>query len=479
MVKLQKWILTISLFLPALVFAQDIPLYQSHFPPEEFKARWEKIFDKIGNNALAIVQGAPDVDSFEVFRQSNAFYYLCGLETSHSYIVLDGRSRRVTLYLPHRNEARERSEGKTLSAEDADLVKKLTGVDDVYGSELLIRGWIWTLVKPPPPVLYIPFSPAEGRAQSRDEAIDGIASIASDPWDGRPSRESHFIHLLRTRFPQFEIRDLSPILDELRNIKSPREIELIRRASHIAALGIMEAMRCTKPGVMEYQLDAAAQYVFQINGAQGVGYNSITAGGKNAWMGHYSRNSSRLKDGDLVLMDFAPDYSYYTSDVTRIWPVNGKFSPAQRELCGFILKIHDALLKRIRPGVTVSQVLDEAYPEMEEIFRKIRWSKPIYKEAAQKAIKWRGHLTHPVGMAVHDVGNYAARPLEPGVVFALDPMMWVPEEKLYIRIENLVVITENGAENLSNMVPSKLDDIEKLMKEEGILQKRTPFYVSK
>jgi len=472
MINLKKLLIFIFIFTPVILTAIASPLYQSHFPAGEFHSRWNKLFEKMENNALAIVQGASGTDGFKVFRQNNEFYYLCGLETPHAYIVLDGRNRKVSLYLPHRDEARERNEGKILSAEDADLIKKLTGVHAVYGVELLARHWIWRLVRTPVPLLYTPFSPAEGRVQSRDEVIAGTASIASDPWDGRPSREGHFINLLRVRFPQFEIRNLSPILDELRIIKSPKEIQMIQRASELAALGIMEAMRCTKPGVFEYQLDAAARFIFRINGAQGEGYSSITAGGTNAWMGHYSANNCLLKDGDLVLMDFAPDYSYYTSDVTRMWPVNGKFSPTQRELCGFILRIHDAIMKKIRPGISASQVLDKAYPDMEKIYKSIKWSKKIYQDAAYKAIKWRGHLSHPVGMAVHDVGNYKAGPLKPGVVFALDPMMWVPEEKLYIRIENLIVVTENGAKNLSKLVPSKLEDIEKLIKESGILQMR-------
>ncbi|MEE9473808.1 MAG: M24 family metallopeptidase, partial [Acidimicrobiia bacterium] len=132
----------------------------------------------------------------------------------------------------------------------------------------------------------------------------------------------------------------------------------------IAGLGLMEAMRGTQPGVMEYQLDAAAKFVFFTNGAQGEGYRSITAGGTNAWMGHYFRNDSPLKDGDLVLMDYAPDYKYYTSDVTRMWPVNGKFSKAQRELLGFILEYWKTLLRKIRPGVMAGQIMDEAAADM-------------------------------------------------------------------------------------------------------------------
>ncbi|MCP5050708.1 MAG: aminopeptidase P family protein, partial [bacterium] len=450
---LKKSLFLVFMFCSVILVANDAPLYQTDFPPGEFQARWGKIFDGIGENAQAVVQGAPGVDGFKVFRQSNQFYYLCGLETPHAIILLDGGSREVSLFLPHRDEARERHEGKTLCAEDGELIKRLTGVHYVYGIEVFSRKMGRRLDRVSNPVLYTPFSPAETAAQSRDTILTGRADIASDPWDGRPAREAHFISLLKKQFPPFIIKNLSPLLDEMRLVKSPRETELIRHASELASLGIMEAMRSTAPGVMEYQLDAAARFVFRSNGARGVGYSSITAGGTNAWMGHYFTNNCALKSGDLVLMDFAPDYRYYTSDVTRMWPVNGKFSRDQRDLCGFILNIHDALLRKIRPGITASQVLDEAFPEMEQAFKAVKWSKKIYRDAAEKCIKWRGHLTHPVGMAVHDVGDYKKAPLKPGIFIALDPMMWVPEEKLYIRIENMVVVTENGAENLSDIIP--------------------------
>ena len=142
--------------------------------------------------------------------------------------------------------------------------------------------------------------------------------------------------------------------------KSPREIDLVRRASELAGLGIMEAIRSSGPEVMEYQLDAAARYVFELNGAQGEGYRSITASGTNAYYGHYYRNESALVDGELVLMDYAPDYRYYTSDVARMWPVNGAFDAGQRRLYGFIVDYSQALMKRIRPGVTADTIMDEA-----------------------------------------------------------------------------------------------------------------------
>lgn len=460
--------------LPALSLAQDGPLYQTDFTVEEFRARRAKVFDAIGANAIAVVQGAPSVNGFKVFRQSNEFYYLCGLETPHSYLLLDGRTRKVTLYLPHRDEARERNEGKILTVEDAELVKKLTGIDAVSGVDLMGRSLISTLVKAPPPVLYTPFSPAEVGADSRDELLGGMGGTISDPWDGRPSREGYFVQLIRSRYPQFEVRDLSPALDRMRIVKSPKEIDLIRRASQLAGLGLVEAMRSTEPGVMEYQLDAAARYIFQINGARREGYSSITAGGTNAWMGHYFRNDSALKDGDLVLMDYAPDYRYYTSDVARMWPVNGKYTDGQRRLCEFILAYRNALFKRIRAGAVPARIMDEAAREMDEYLNKNKVPQPQYERAAREALKFRGHLSHPVGMAVHDVGSYKDDALQAGMVFSVDPMLWVPEEKLYVRIEDVVAVTENGVENFTDFIPARLEDIEKTVREEGVLQKRPP-----
>jgi Xaa-Pro aminopeptidase len=450
-----------------------IGLEQTDFPASEFKERRAKVFEQMGRNAMALIQGAPSGEGFQIFRQSNEFYYLCGVEVPHSYLLMDGRSRKATLYLPHRDDVRERQTGKLASAEDGPAIMEMTGVDEVYGVEALARHLAPPQNKLPAPVLYVPMSPAEGISGSRDELLRQLSEIASDPWDGRASRAGHLMSLLRSRYPTFEIRDLSPVLDQLRLIKSPNEISLIRRASRIAGLAIMEAVRSTKPGAFEYQLDAAARYVFLVNGARYEGYPSITAGGTNAWMGHYFRNSSGLNDGDLVLMDYAPDYRHYTSDITRMWPVNGKYTPDQKMLCGFILAYRDALIKRIRPGVTPEQVMDGARAEMEPVWKATPFSKEIYREAAKGALSFRGHLSHPVGMAVHDVSRYQGVPLVPGLVFSIDPMIWIPEEKLYVRMEDVVAVTESGVENFTEFLAARPEDIEKLMREQGILQFRS------
>ncbi|MDZ4798880.1 MAG: Xaa-Pro peptidase family protein [Bryobacteraceae bacterium] len=350
--------------------AESVP-WQTDFPATEFRQRHERIFDHIGNRAVALVAGAAAADGFQIFRPSNEFYYLCGIETPQSYLLLDGRTRTVSLYLPHRDTDREKNAGKLLSAEDPDLVRTLTGVDAVYGVEVLSRHLAGLGLRPPAPAVFVPHSPAEGVASSRDELLYQRALIAADPWDGQSPREAWFLDLLRRRLPALEIRNLTPVMDELRAIKSEREISLIRRASQIAARGILEAMRSTRFGLAEYQLDATARYIFLLNGARYEGYPSITAGGTNAFFGHYFRKDSILADGDLVLMDFAPDYRYYTSDVTRIWPVNGKFSDDQRKLWEFIGAHREALIRRIRPGATADGILDGARDEMKKFVSKL------------------------------------------------------------------------------------------------------------
>ncbi len=471
-----KRFIILIFILPALfcsVRAQDRHHYQSDFSKEEFAQRRSRIMESIGSNAIALVQGASGLPGFSVFRQSNTFYYLTGVESAHAYLLLNGRTRQTTLYLPHRDEGRENNEGKVLSAEDSELIKQLTGVHHAKAIEFLSADLVRTgLIRPPAPILYTEFSPAENGNDSRDENLYAQARAAADPWDGEPAREALFIQKLNERFPQFEIRDLSPILDAMRVIKSAKEIELIRKATQIAGLGIIEAMRSTQPGVYEYQLDAAAKYVFHLQGARGDGYASIIGGGTNAYMGHYFRKTEVLKDGDLVLMDFAPDYHYYTSDVTRIWPVNGKFTREQKELYNFIVAYRDALFKYIKPGVTSNEVLDKAAADMKQYLVGKKFVKPAHLKAVEEGLTFRGHFQHPVGMAVHDVGRVHGIPLQAGMVFTIDPMIWIHEERLYIRIEDMAVVTENGVENLSAFVPSSIEDVEHTIKEKGLIEFR-------
>jgi Xaa-Pro aminopeptidase len=299
-----------------------------------------------------------------------------------------------------------------------------------------------------PKSVFTPFSPAEGNSQSRGELVSANAGIAADYWDGRLPREAHFVELLRSRYPRLRVLNLTPILDDLRSVKSKREIALTRRASQIAGQGMMEAIRSTRAGLFEYHLDAAARYVFLANGARLEAYRSITAAGTaNIWNMHYYRNMGELRDGDLVLMDYAPEYHYYVSDIGRMWPVSGRYSGWQRELLQFVLDYRNAVMKRIRPGVTPEQIMEEAKTAMEPVFARTKFSKSEYEKAAHHLVTAGGGVfSHPVGLTVHDDGDYQPGPLKLGHAFSIDPQLRVPEENLYIRYEDTVVVTDNGYE---------------------------------
>jgi Xaa-Pro aminopeptidase len=461
----------------AIGSAGQAPLFTEDFSAAEFTARRTRVAEAVGPRAIAVVQGAPSAVGYTRFRQSNEFYYLTGIETPHAYLLIDGATQHSTLYLPPRDERREGSEGKVLSAEDAEMVMELTGVDAVRARGDLEDDLRRHAAQGPPPSLYTPFQPAEGASVSRDLGRRRVNDIKNDPWDGRPSREEHFAALINERFPAFQVEDLSPTLDHLRLIKSEREIALIRRATELSGLAIMEAMRSAEPGMMEFELDGLAKFIFYRNGAQADAYYSLIASGTNAWNAHYHAGADRIEDGELLLMDFAPDVGYYVADVTRQWPVNGTFNGWQRELYGFYLAYYKAILDNIRPG-DVQAIKQDALAEMRRILERWEFSKPHYRAAAEgfveryaaSAARPGGSLGHGVGMAVHDVGR-GDGVLVPGMVFTIEPQFRIPEEQIYIRLEDMILITEDGAENMSGFIPMDIPGIEAVIAEEGLLQR--------
>jgi Xaa-Pro aminopeptidase len=470
--KLFIWILTLAL--PLLLVGEEVPYFTSDFSAQEFKQRRETVYDQIGEKAIAIVQSAPKPDSYVKFRQSNQFYYLCGVETWDSYLVLDGSQRRTMIFLPPKRSV----EGQMFGAEDQEYVMKLTGIDfampvDYLGQYLARLAYRTSLE-----AIYTPFFSSEGLAMSRDLAIIGDASRATNPWDGRLSRAANFVNLLRSRFPQFEVKNFSPILDDMRLIKSSAEQALIRRASVLSGQAIMECMRSMEPGVYEYEIAALAKFIFLRNGAQGDAYHAIAASGPNMIHPHYNVNIRKMEDGDFFILDYAPDFGYYMSDLTRTWPVNGTFNSWQKELYGFYIKCYKALLYAIRPHETASVIIQEAVTEMEKILSETKFSKAIYEKACQgfvarfkRALTYAGsRLGHWVGLSTHDVGSDSG-PLRPGMVFTIEPALRIPEENIYIRCEDLIIIHDDRAEIASDFLPLDIDEIEKLMKEEGLLQK--------
>lgn len=460
---MKKIVLLLALLTPA--FCQ--PVFTGVFSPEEFAARRAHVMEKIGDG-VAIVLGTTEPPGEMPLRQNNQFFYLTGVVEPRAILVIDGKTRRSTLFLNPRNAQRENSMyGPGLSPGEA--AAKATGIDAVV-PRADFQATVDAFARESR-AIYTPF---------RAEVLGSISSgdpdrlwnaNKSDPWDGRASREQAFQAHLKQVAPHSEIGNLDPIIDAMRGIKSPREIEVIREATRIAGLGIMEAMRDCRPGMFEYELQADSEFVFKKYGAFGAAYFALIGTGPNTYYTHYHRDTAKLADGDLVQFDYAPDYKYYQSDVTRVFPANGKFTPWQREYYTIYLQLYRAVMTSIKVHVTAKDVVKEAVAKMDTIMAGYRFTDDKIKNAAQKFVEnYRrqldrpsaGSLGHSVGMEVHDV-RMPTQTLEPGEIFTIEPEMRIEEDHLGLRLEDMLLITDTGYENLSAFVPIEIADIEKLM----------------
>lgn len=444
------------------------PYYQREFSTCEFARRRAQVAAAIGDG-IAVFQGAPATGAFNLFRQFNDFFYLTGVEVPHAYLTVDGRTGRSSLYLLPGNPKLAEQEGVELSASIPEDVARLTGCDSVKDVNSLIDDLRDSSC------LYVCRLPQEGRQACQDTLNVQAKLAVGDPIRGK---QRSLADELAQFFPRATIRDASPLLQSLRRIKSPAELAVMRRAGQVTALAIAEAMRSTVPGILEGQLAAVADYVFQVNGATGGGYRSIVASGKNIWNMHYFRNNCRLSIGELVLMDYAPEVSCYTSDIGRMWPVSGRYEPWQRELYGFVVDYHLQLLDLIEPGKTAEEICRSAAHRLLPTVRNTHWSRPAFAEAVNVLLQTGRPFTHGVGMAIHEEPRYQEGVLRPGVVFALDPQLWVPGEQLYIRVEDTVAVTDDGVENFTQGCPCRPDDVERLMTEPGMIRTRSDLILS-
>src|SRR5580698_6705811 len=481
---------TVLLFITLCAPLAAQPVFTDVFPPEEFAARRAKVFEKIGDG-IAVVLGTTEPPGEMPLRQNNQFHYLCGVVEPRAILILDGKTKKTTLFLNPRNQQQETSMyGPGLyPGEEA---AKQTGIDVVVARVPSLggrgrggRGPTPAAGSGEPPRSEIQ-SAKEGFAQAgrtfytpfRAEVLGSISSGGpdqlwtankNDPWDGRTSREEAFRTHLKIVAPQSEIKDLDPIINELRGIKSAREIAVIREATRIAGLGIMEAMRDAKPGLYEYELQADSEFVFKKYGSFGAAYFALIGTGPNTYYTHYHRNTGKLQDGDLVQYDYAPDYKYYQSDVTRVFPANGKFTPRQREYYDIYLRLYRSVMTSIKVHVAPRDIIKDAVVKMDGIMASYQFTDEKIKKAAQAFVEnYRrqqdrgGSLGHSVGMEVHDV-RMPTQTLEPGEIFTIEPEMRIEEDHLGLRLEDMLLITETGYEDLSSFVPIEIADIEKLM----------------
>ena len=473
------------LLLAPAVSAQ--PLFTDSLPKEEFAERRARLMDKLGDG-IAVIAGTTETGNSLKFRQGNQFYYLTGVAVPRALLIIDGKTRKSSLFLPPRDERKERSEGPILTPGPEAV--SLTGIETVEA-----RDQFDAALKAAASVrrtAYLPFRPEVLGGASVSDPRARWAASAADPWDGGRPRETLFIEKVKAAAPALEVQDLDPLVDALRFVKTPREIALIRESTRIAGVALMEAMRSARPGMFEYEIEAIGDYIFKSHNAQGIAYFALVAAGKNASYPHYHAGQTQIKDGDFVLFDYAPDYKYYASDVTREFPINGKFSAEQRELYGIYVKLYKSLMTSIKPNVPVRELLKVAVGKMEAAIAGHTFTNPKFKAAAERFVdnyrrridppppapgttpRAAGSLGHTVGMEVHDVNTPHGDVLVPGMIFTIEPALTIPEDRIYVRLEDVILMTETGYENMSAFAPIEIDEIEKLMAEPGLFEKYNP-----
>lgn len=361
------------------------------------------------------------------FRQDNTFFYFTQLETQDAWLLMSARgpdSLETILFLPPRVPSRERWTGLRLGPDSTAV--RLSGIANV-----------------------LPL-----------DSLDGYLTRAR--WSGQPVyvplheavREER--RLLDLVFSRADVRNILPIVDSMRTVKDADEIARLRTAVRISVAGHMAAMRAARPGMYEYELEAVLEEGFRRNGADRVGYPSIVGSGPNGTTLHYDVNRRRTRDGDLVVIDAAAEWGQYTADVTRTFPVNGRFTPRQKAIYDLVLATQQAAVDSLRPGMTLRELDGIARRYMRD------HSGTLCGEQTCDVFFIHG-LGHPIGMEVHDVGF--GRPFQVGTVLAIEPGIYLPEEGFGVRIEDNILVTATGGEFLSAGAPRTTDAIERLMRE--------------
>src|ERR1044072_1787976 len=396
-----------------ITFAIAISAFaQQPFNKSEFEGRRARLFEKIGDG-VAVIFAARDQFYPIKFRQSPDFYYLTGIEEPGAVLVMVGPNKSSILFAPRRSPEAVRADGPGIW--QVEKREEIFGLTRVQPIEELLPSLQFLGLRAKK--LYM-LSGSQGNVQNSREELDFYEALEmTHSVLGGLSESKKVIGVIQQVLPHLTFQSLNPFLDDMRWIKTPYEIELIKKSSEIGAEGVKEAIKGTRPGMYEYELEAAAKYVYVKRGARGDAFTPIVASGPNTMTLHYSANNRRMMDGDVVYMDYGADYEYYTSDITRTWPVSGRFTPEQEKMYRCILEARDAIIAAMKPGVTLNQLKDVA----EEVYKKHGFGKEF--------LAVNRYIGHTVGIAVHDVDPDRNRPLVAGVVYNVEPLLELPDKQ--------------------------------------------------
>jgi len=388
-------------------------------------------------------------DALHTFKQNSDLYWLSGVEQEDSMVILypdcyDPAYKEV-LVLVRPNELKEKWDGKRLRAHEATAISGIQTIVWLDSIDALLQTFIHL---------------ADNIYLDTNEN-DRKASLVR-------TRDYRFVDEMKSRYPLHQYLRAAKIMKQLRAIKTKEEITVVETAINITHKAFNRVCKFVKPGVMEYEVEAEIIHEFLINRATGEAYNSIIASGDRARTLHYVSNNEVCADGELLLMDFGAAYGGYCADLTRTIPVNGKFSKRQKEVYNACLHLHNYSKSILKPGISIIHYTDKVGEEATKQFLKIGLiTKADIKNEDNNNRAYRKYLyhgiSHHLGIDVHDLGT-RTEPIQAGMLFTIEPGIYIEEEKMGIRIENNVWITKNGSIDLMKNIPITVEEIETAMK---------------
>jgi Xaa-Pro aminopeptidase len=432
-------VVALVLFCSATAYAERMG-----YPPGEFAARREKLAQAV-QRGLIVMFGATEGTPGVRFRQDNDFFYLTGNESLNGVLVIDAATKASHLFLPKLTATQIRYEGgnwldepELAKAHAFTSLQPISALGEFLGRRRGVSG---------PETFWTRLSERDDVSGGRVDAAIEAGRRLVNPFAFAPNQDAQRVAALRLQFPYYEFRDVTPHIDRLRLIKTPREIEILRYGGRVSAEAMKRAIQATAPGKYEYEIEAEATYWHIKHGMQSAAYPAIVGSGPmgNRW--HYQDSARQMKAGELVVMDYAGSLDHLTTDITRTWPVSGRFTEAQRKAYDCVLETQKAIIAAIKPGVTRDTVAKIAA----DIYRRHGFDSGT------------AYVGHYVGLSVHDVGDWNA-PFEAGMVMAIEPIIDLPDQQLHIRVEDTILVTPTGAEILTPGLPKEVDELLALIK---------------
>lgn len=413
--------------------------------PKEFAARRADLAAKLKTGYVLLFAKTQEPPAAH-YREDNDFYYYTGLSDLGAVMFMDVEKQRVLIFEPKQSPREIQVYGANLLGMSKDEQKAFgyPAVMPVSGLDSMLA---FLFGSGEDHDLWVRLGFADKPDGARFETGRDYATEYNDPYGQNLPGDRGTMVKLRDRYPAAHLRDVTAAMDEMRNIKRPGEIEVLRRCGLISATGDKQGIAVAHAGMYEYQIEAQAAFVFYNSGAQGVAYPAIVGSGihSNTW--HYFFNRDEIKPGSIVVFDYAADLDHMTMDITRTFNIDGKFTPEQAKWYNVDLESQKATIAMLKPGNTYEQAADAG--------------KAVFDKAGEGG-QWMGFPGHFVGLATHDV-MMPTGPIKAGQVVTVEPIVEFPDKHWHFRVEDTVLVTANGPEILSSAIPKEIGDVEKMV----------------